>query len=381
MNLTHRHAFLRYIVIDECLVQPVKDSEDAASGKSEEESLWYKEDLLAAINQRISAFSPHAKPIAMRTLEKDLVDMQSLFGVEILKLSQNRRAHYRYAKSGMSIRKASLTADQAIALQQLFRHLESLNYQEGEEWWWEAESRLRLHFDLFQDDEKDRKSARRRNDRAAESVHKSHRWSDSSAKWLPHLTKAAAKNIPIRLAYRLKADGALEHATCRIEWLTQENEEWLIGLLAWDEEAQEAFRLLLSTRSVDSMDDVTAQFSESLQNPVAWSWVRYASERMGLAPGIVASAVASPEPVQIWLESEVAKRFLIDPIHPSQDLRLQQSAGGVIFTINVVVDSSLFKWVLQWGKRAQLIEPAEARHTMRLEARSLAALYDPMFGP
>ena len=105
MNLTHRHAFLRYIVIDECLVQPVKDSEDAASGKSEEESLWYKEDLLAAINQRISAFSPHAKPIAMRTLEKDLVDMQSLFGVEILKLSQNRRAHYRYAKSGMSIRK------------------------------------------------------------------------------------------------------------------------------------------------------------------------------------------------------------------------------------------------------------------------------------
>ena len=163
--------------------------------------------------------------------------------------------------------------------------------------------------------------------------------------------------------------------------MTQENEEWLIGLLAWDEEAQEAFRLLLSTRSVDSMDDVTAQFSESLQNPVTWSWVRYASERMGLAPGIVASAVASPEPVQIWLESEVAKRFLIDPIHPSQDLRLQQSAGGVIFTINVVVDSSLFKWVLQWGKRAQLIEPAEARHTMRLEARSLAALYDPMFGP
>lgn len=381
MNPIQRHAFLRYIVIDECLVQPFKNPENLGASNSEGESLWYKEDLLTAINQRISSFSPHSKPIAMRTLEKDLVDMQSLFGVEILKLSKNRRAHYRYAKSDMSIRKASLNSDQAIALQQLFRHLETLHYQEGEEWWWEAESQLRLHFDMFEDDENDRKSARRRNDRAVESVLKNHRWPDSSAKWLPHLTKAAAKAIPIRLAYRLKADGVLEHATCRIEWLTKENEEWLIGLLAWDEEAQEPFRLLLPTRSVDSMDDVSARFSESLQNPVAWSWVHYASERMGLTPGIVESSVASTEQVQIWLESDAAKRFLIDPIHPSQDLRLQQSAGGVIFTINVVVDSSLFKWVLQWGKQAQLIEPAEARHAMRMEARSLAALYDPMFGP
>jgi predicted DNA-binding transcriptional regulator YafY len=72
---------------------------------------------------------------------------------------------------------------------------------------------------------------------------------------------------------------------------------------------------------------------------------------------------------------------MVDPIHPSQDLRLQRAGGGVIFTINVVVDAALFRWVMQWGNQAQLLEPAEARHTLRLKAREVASLYEPMFGP
>jgi predicted DNA-binding transcriptional regulator YafY len=102
---------------------------------------------------------------------------------------------------------------------------------------------------------------------------------------------------------------------------------------------------------------------------------------MGLSAGIIDAKEQSTESVQIWLSENVASRFMVDPIHPTQDMRLQRSGGGVIFTIDLVVDESLLRWVLQWGSEAQLLEPAEARHSLRLKSREVAQLYEPMFGP
>ena len=123
MNSSHRLVFLRYIVIDECLFQATNQDSNA-----EGEKIWFKEDLLEEINTRIADFSVHTKPIAMRTLEKDLVDMQMLFDVKVRKLSRNRRAHYCYERPGMSIRHSALSTDHAMALQKLFAHLESFHF-------------------------------------------------------------------------------------------------------------------------------------------------------------------------------------------------------------------------------------------------------------
>ena len=381
MTATNRLAFLRYIVIDECLVQatrqnPTLDDADDAPGK-----LLHKQDLLAAVNARIGEFSEHTKPIAMRTLEKDLVDVQNLFGVKILKLSHHRRAHYRYAQVGMSIRDAALSADHALALQQLFKQLELLRLSPGQEWWWEAESRLRVHFDLFPEEVQARSSHRLVKSVKGAEVFKNHRWPDAGRKWLPALAKVGSKSTPIRLAYRLDHDGPLVHTTCRAEWLTQQQETWMVGVSAWDEEAEEIFRMLIPLNAIDSLDDVTAQFSTELAAAAHWDWPQYAEHRLGLEAGVIESNPGSPEHVQVWLSEALAKRYLVDPIHPSQDLRLQKAAGGVLFSLNVVVDSSLLRWILQWGSEAQLLEPAEGRHALRVMAQEMAALYEPMFGP
>tara|TARA_Y100000385_G_C13075714_1_gene631324 strand:- start:467 stop:1612 length:1146 start_codon:yes stop_codon:yes gene_type:complete len=381
MTATNRLAFLRYIVIDECLVQatrqnPTLDDADDAPGK-----LLHKQDLLAAVNARIAEFSEHTKPIAMRTLEKDLVDVQNLFGVKILKLSHNRRAHYRYAQVGMSIRDAALSADHALALQQLFKQLELFRLAPGQEWWWEAESRLRVHFDLFPEEVQARSSHRLVKSVKGAEVFKNHRWPDAGRKWLPALAKVGSKSTPIRLAYRLDHDGPLVHTTCRAEWLTRQQETWMVGVSAWDEEAEEIFRMLIPLNAIDSLDDVTAQFSTELAAAPHWDWPQYAEHRIGLEAGVIESNPGSPEHVQVWLSEALAKRYLVDPIHPSQDLRLQKAAGGVLFSLNLVVDSSLLRWILQWGSEAQLLEPAEGRHALRVMAQEMAALYEPMFGP
>lgn len=376
MNSSHRLAFLRYIVIDECLSEATNQSVNAG-----EDKCWFKEDLLGTINARIADFSAHTKPIAMRTLEKDLVDMQGLFDVKILKLSRSRKAHYRYEREGMSIRNSALSANQALALDDLFRHLELFHFISGQEWWWEAESRLRTHFELFTEDLQERFRSRNANAVEASSVFEDHRSPDASRKWLPVLSKAAAKSRPIRVGYRLRHDAPLTHATCLAEWLTCQENEWMLGMLAWDDEAEDGFRMLVPLKSIDSVDDVTAQFPTAFRNVKEWSWSKYAGQRMGLSPGIIGSKEQSTESVQIWLSENVASRFMVDPIHPAQDMRLQRAGGGVIFTIDLVVDESLIRWLMQWGSEAQLLEPAEARHTMRLKSRVMAQLYEPMFGP
>ena len=139
--------------------------------------------------------------------------------------------------------------------------------------------------------------------------------------------------------------------------------------------------MLLPLKSIESIDDVTAQFPASLQQIKEWSWSKYAARRMGLSAGIIDAKEQSTESVQIWLSENVASRFMVDPIHPTQDMRLQRSGGGVIFTIDLVVDESLLRCVLQWGSEAQLLESAEARHSLRLKSREVAQLYEPMFGP
>ena len=131
MTAINRLAFLRYIVIDECLAEATCQNQTVPMPGVSRRKLMHKQDLLAAVNARIAEFSAHTKPIAMRTLEKDLVDVQKLFGVKILKLSHHRRAHYRYARVGMSIRDAALSADQALALQQLFKQLELFRLDAG----------------------------------------------------------------------------------------------------------------------------------------------------------------------------------------------------------------------------------------------------------
>ena len=328
MTAINRLAFLRYIVIDECLVEATCQNQTAADAGVVQGKLMHKQDLLGAVNKRIAEFSAHTKPIAMRTLEKDLVDVQKLFGVKILKLSHNRRAHYRYAQVGMSIRDAALSADQALALQQLFKQLELLRLTPGKEWWWEAESRLRVHFDLFPEEVQARSSHRPVKSVKGAEAFKEYRWPDAGRKWLPALAKVAAKSIPIRLAYRLEHDAPLIHTTCRAEWLTPQQESWMLGVSAWDEEAEEIFRMLIPLNAIDSLDDVTAQFSKELEAAPHWDWPQYAEHRMGLEPGVIESNPKTPEHVQVWLSEVLAKRYLVDPIHPSQDLRLQKPPAG-----------------------------------------------------
>jgi len=96
---------------------------------------------------------------------------------------------------------------------------------------------------------------------------------------------------------------------------------------------------------------------------------------------LVPLKLQKPQTVRVWVEAELARQFLKEPMHPSQDLRVEQSAAGIIFTLQVIPDESFKQFAWQWGLKFQVLEPAELRHAMREESKALADMYAPMFGP
>ena len=75
MASPERNVQLRYIILDACMAQAARD----------ESVVWTKEALLQEVNRQLREDNPSTKPIAMRTLEKDIVDMESTYGLRIIR--------------------------------------------------------------------------------------------------------------------------------------------------------------------------------------------------------------------------------------------------------------------------------------------------------
>ena len=112
MTAINRLAFLRYIVIDECLVEATRQNETVTDAGGVTAKLMHKQDLLAAVNARIAEFSEHTKPIAMRTLEKDIVDMETMYGLRIERGRVGGKVHLTYAADSDGIHRAHLAQNE-----------------------------------------------------------------------------------------------------------------------------------------------------------------------------------------------------------------------------------------------------------------------------
>jgi predicted DNA-binding transcriptional regulator YafY len=60
--------------------------------------------------------------------------------------------------------------------------------------------------------------------------------------------------------------------------------------------------------------------------------------------------------------------------HPSQQLS-DQADGSLIFTATVAGTEEIGHWVLRWGAGAQVLAPADLRHTVSRHAAAMLAHY------
>ena len=364
MASPERYTQWRYLILDDCFHQ-------AACNPSIQ---WFKEALLQEVNRRLSEMNPSIKPIAMRTLEKDLVDFEALYGTEVLRQREGGRVFYRYASPEESIHKGNLSKGERTALMTVLDSLGRYRDMERWDWWAWAEVLLRGQMGIFPEADSN-VSAMDRIQRLT--------MSKDAQRWLLTVAESLFSSKPLRIAY---APG-LGEQTERISFLPeqlvlQENRLFALGR-CWDMEAEDWFGLCLDLNEIVALDDVAVDWpaSSSTYRDVHFSWSRYIEHRIKLQPGLVQLKSQSPETVRVWVEADLARQFLKEPMHPSQDLRVEQSASGIIFTLQVIPDESFKQFALQWGRKFQVLEPAELRHAMREESKALADMYAPMFGP
>ncbi len=375
MPNSNRLALLRYQVLDASFAW--SDS-DLSSGAVTPKKL-FKTDLLSRVNEFLKEAVPGIKPIAMRTLEKDIADMQAIYGVEIVKHSDQKRAYYAYAESGMGIGNVGLSSQEQAMLHGVLSTLARFRGMEGFGWWIEMEALLRHRFELILPQSRrslGRRLALQKSNRLAPRVQE-----NQALRWLDDAVNSLQLQLPARVGFAASNAEQSERHSMLVESLVEQHSGWMVLALVWDDEAQEAFRLILPLGSIVSWDDVLVDVPEGLKEALPFDWLKYVDQRFQLSPGIVVDAQEAPVTIRLWFDMKTAKEYTTQPFHPSQDPRIERSGNGIVMQANLVPNRPLMQWILHHGSSAQILEPAKLREELGEEARSVAASYAKMFGP
>lgn len=361
MASPERNVQLRYLVIDQCLA-------DAAA---DEEQVWTKERLLAAINQALLEDNPNAKPIAMRTLEKDLVDLAAAYGVSVLSKRRGGKVHYCYPRKQERIHNGALQREEALTLQRFLQSMERFEGLPEWDWWTQAKMKLKGQFGLF---------PRRRKARPVNRIEGMH-FSKDERRWYEMLCEAAYSQFPLRMAYAPNLGDDVERMPFLPHRLVHQADGIFVLGTAWDTDSEAFFHAVVALDEITSLDRVAVDWPQRQRLP-DFAWDRYIMQRMGVQSGIITTKdVAPPVEVRVWVAKRLAQRFLKEPMHASQDMRIETAAEGLIFNLVVVPDAAFKRFALQWGSDFQVLEPDELRHEMRLATKEVADRYAPMFGP
>jgi len=83
-----------------------------------------------------------------------------------------------------------------------------------------------------------------------------------------------------------------------------------------------------------------------------------------------------PVAVTIWFAAEIAGYICEKKWHASQRIE-KNPDGSILFTVEVAGTDEIKHWVLQWGSRAEIIQPAFLRQEIRQEIDRLRKQYNP----
>lgn len=360
MASPERNVQLRYIILDACMAQATR----------EESVVWTKEALLQEVNRQLREDNPATKPIAMRTLEKDIVDMETTYGLNIVRGRIGGKVHFAYAAGSDGMHRANLTDNEGALAHRFMQAMDRFKGSPAWDWWLRSKSALQGQLGLI-------------GSRLPEAEWKPRivhpPFSKDARRWYEVLVRAAYERTPLRMAFAPGMGDRLERVAFLPDQLIhQEDGVFALGS-AWDAEIEAFFHLIVQLDEITSLDAVAVNWPEGLETP-EFHWEGYVAGRMAVTPGAVSDEEQSVQ-VRVWVANRLAQRFMKEPMHGSQDMRIEHAAEGVIFNLSLVPDAQFVRFALQWGSEFQVLEPDELRHELRLATRAASDRYAPMFGP
>jgi hypothetical protein len=367
----NRLALLRYSILDACFASPEgTPKERLARGKGKDQepggnTLMFKEDLLDLVNKRLQEAIPGTKPIAMRTLEKDLVDMQRLYGVKIVKHSLHKRAWYSYATAGMSIRKGRLSSAESARLEGALAVLAKFQDVPGYAWVRGVEGRLRLAFGLVT-------PAGNASRKGTPGV-----WLDGETAW--------PAGAPWELLLSALAHGRWVEVegeegdtsfAFRPEALSEERGEVVFAGTASQKEGG-WHRHVLRAGTIHSVREAGPVAGDA---PAAGAWSYPLIEAI---EGTIVEPQAAGEVVEmrIWFAGDALEACKNNPLPVEPTGKPEAASGGQILTFHLVPGGAWERQLWSFGPRAQLLEPMDIRARFAGDVDRMRAGYGKLFGP
>ena len=361
MASPERNVQLRYIILDACMAQAARDNT----------VIWTKKALLSEVNRQLREDNPATKPIAMRTLEKDIVDMETTYGLRIVRARTKGKVHFAYASGNEGMHRANLMENEAALAHRFIQAMDRFKGAPAWDWWLRSKLALQGQLGLI---------GSRLPDEEWQSRIVESPLSKDERRWYETLVIAAFERTPLRMAFAPGMGDRLERVAFRVDQLVKQADGVVALGTAWDAEAQSFFHLIVQLDEITSLDAVAVEWPE-VSVPESYNWEAHAANRMALTPGVVSSQGEATVPIRVWVADRLAQRFLKEPMHGSQDMRIEPAAEGIIFNLSLVPDAQFVRFALQWGCEFQVLEPDEVRHALRLATREASDRYAPMFGP
>jgi hypothetical protein len=352
---------VRYLALDEVF--------SYQEGERLPEPPIYKEDLLKHVNKRIREADKAAPPIAMRTLEKDIQDIQQIYGVRVKKLSRAKRAYYCYAEPGMQIRRSRLRAGEWTRLHRTLLALEEVAQTGAQPRLREAIAQLRWQFGTSQ-------GQPRQNGGGWDLV------ANAGECFLEPVLEAIAMGSRVEAIWRDAA--GKEQAMGGVPMLLREGTAgWMVwGMVvptgteavAWGELSIWGMSLedLVKWEKGESGIPIPREAYDALESEAKHRVLRRTFQgKMG---------EEKPEEIRVWFADDAFRDgWRLAGIQPMGKPEL--SAGGRIWSFRAVCDLALVRAVFAAAASGQILEPFHARDLAKQELAVLWKGYGKMFGP
>lgn len=352
---------VRYLALDEVF--------SYQEGERLPDPPYFKEDLLKHVNKRLREADRSASPIAMRTLEKDIQDLQQIYGVRVKKLSRAKRAYYCYAEPGMQIRRSRLRAGEWTRLHRTLSALEEVAEPGGHPRLREAIAQLRWQFGGGQGQQKSGWGRWVLEATPGESflepvleaiASRAHIEANTTG---PEGEKGTVTGVPL-----LISNGVGGWMVWGIEFPLDAEVTGVRGLGFWGVSLGD----LVSWEKGEAGISVPAEALEALAQEVQQRVMRrFFRGKMG---------EEKPEEIRVWFADDAFQEgWKLSGLNAIG--RPEPSAGGRIWTFHAVCDLALVRAVFAVAASGQILEPFNARDMAKQELAVLWKGYGKMFGP
>ncbi len=112
------------------------------------------------------------------------------------------------------------------------------------------------------------------------------------------------------------------------------------------------------------------QTKETFEIPEDFSLDDFMGRSFGVYQG-------EPVHVKVWFHADIAGYIKEKIWHESQQMHVQDD-GAIIFEAEVAGTDEIRFWIMSWGSRATVLEPASLRDEIRAEAEMMAGRYEPV---